>query len=39
MNLFSGGYVFNTIDNILPDVPPQKIIAMFEAINEFNETL
>lgn len=31
-----GGYVFNTVHNILPDVPPQNIIAMFEAIKEFN---
>lgn len=31
-----GGYVFNTIHNILPDVPPANIVAMFEAINEFN---
>ena len=31
-----GGYVWNTVHNILPDVPPQNIIAMFEAIEEFN---
>jgi len=31
-----GGYVFNTVHNILPEVPPQNIVAMFEAINEFN---
>lgn len=31
-----GGFVFNTIHNILPDVPPQNIVAMFDAINEFN---
>ncbi len=31
-----GGYVFNTVHNILPDVPPQNIMAMFEAISEFN---
>ena len=31
-----GGYVFNTIHNILPDVPPENIVAMFDAINEFN---
>lgn len=30
-----GGYVFNTIHNIMPDVPPQNIVAMFEAIEEF----
>jgi uroporphyrinogen decarboxylase len=31
-----GGFVFNTVHNILPDVPPQNIVAMFEAIGEFN---
>ena len=31
-----GGFVFNTIHNILPDVPPENIVAMFNAINEFN---
>jgi uroporphyrinogen decarboxylase len=31
-----GGYVFNTVHNILPDVPPQNILAMYEAIAEFN---
>lgn len=31
-----GGFVFNTVHNILPDVPPQNIVAMFEAIQEFN---
>ena len=31
-----GGYVFNTVHNIMPDVPPQNIIAMFEALEEFN---
>lgn len=30
-----GGFVFNTIHNIMPDVPPENIIAMFEAVNEF----
>ncbi len=30
-----GGFVFNTIHNILPDVPPQNVVAMFEAIDEF----
>jgi uroporphyrinogen decarboxylase len=30
-----GGFVFNTVHNILPDVPPQNIIAMFEAIDEY----
>lgn len=31
-----GGFVFNTVHNILPDVPPQNILAMFDAIKEFN---
>jgi uroporphyrinogen decarboxylase len=31
-----GGYVFNTIHNILPEVPPHNIMAMFEAVREFN---
>ena len=29
-----GGFIFNTIHNIMPDVPPQNIVAMFEAIRE-----
>jgi len=31
-----GGYVFNTVHNIMPDVPPENIVAMYEAVNEFN---
>ena len=31
-----GGFVFNTVHNILPDVPPENIIAMFDAVKEFN---
>ena len=31
-----GGFVFNTIHNILPDVPPENIVAMYEAVEEFN---
>ena len=30
-----GGFVFNTVHNIMPDVPPENIVAMFEAVNEF----
>ena len=30
-----GGFVFNTVHNILPEVPPQNIVAMYEAIAEF----
>jgi uroporphyrinogen decarboxylase len=28
-----GGFVFNHIHNILPGIPPQNIIAMFEEVN------
>jgi uroporphyrinogen decarboxylase len=37
LEIFSkdGGFVFNTVHNILPDVPPENIVAMFEAIEEF----
>ena len=31
-----GGFVFNTVHNILPDVPPENIVAMFEAVREFD---
>ncbi len=31
-----GGFVFNTVHNILPDVPPQNILAMFDTVKEFN---
>jgi uroporphyrinogen decarboxylase len=34
-----GGYVFNTIHNIMPDVPPENILAMYEAIEEFNHQI
>lgn len=30
-----GGFVFNTIHNILPDVPPENVVAMFEAVDEY----
>jgi uroporphyrinogen decarboxylase len=30
-----GGFVFNPIHNILPDVPPENIVAMFAALDEF----
>ncbi len=30
-----GGYVFNTIHNIQADVPPENIIAMWEALQEY----
>jgi len=31
----SSGFVFNTIHNILPEVPPQNILAMYEAVVEY----
>jgi len=30
-----GGFVFNTVHNILPEVPPANIAAMYEAVHEF----
>ena len=30
-----GGYVFNTVHNIQPDVPPENIVAMCEALHQF----
>ena len=38
LEIFSpgGGFVFNTVHNIMPDVPPENIVAMFETIDEFN---
>jgi uroporphyrinogen decarboxylase len=30
-----GGYVFNNIHNILGEVPPENILAMFEAVKEY----
>jgi uroporphyrinogen decarboxylase len=30
-----GGFVFNTVHNIMPDVPPENIVAMFEAVDEY----
>lgn len=30
-----GGFVFNTVHNILPDVPPANIVAMLEALDEY----
>lgn len=29
-----GGFVFNNIHNILPDVPPENVLALFEAARE-----
>ena len=38
MEIFAkgGGYVFNTVHNILPDVPPANVLALFDAVAEFN---
>jgi uroporphyrinogen decarboxylase len=30
-----GGFVFNTVHNILPDVPPENIEAMFQTVDEY----
>ncbi|MCA9428240.1 MAG: methyltransferase, partial [Candidatus Omnitrophica bacterium] len=30
-----GGAVFNTVHNILPEVPPENIVAMFEAVDDY----
>ena len=30
-----GGFVFTTVHNILPDVPPENIMSMIEAVDEF----
>jgi len=30
-----GGFVFNTVHNIQPDVPPENIVAMWEALRQF----
>ena len=37
LEIFSpgGGYVWNPIHNILADVPPQNIVAMLNAVNEY----
>ena len=33
-----GGFVFAQEHNILPDVPPENIVAMYDAIHEWNES-
>ncbi|MDD5658926.1 MAG: uroporphyrinogen decarboxylase family protein [Actinomycetota bacterium] len=32
-----GGFVFNQIHNLLADIPPENIIAMFEAVYEYGK--
>jgi uroporphyrinogen decarboxylase len=29
-----GGFVFQQVHNILADVPPENVVAMFDAVNE-----
>jgi len=38
LKIFSrgGGYVFNSIHNILPDVPARNVVSLFDAVAEFN---
>lgn len=33
----NGGFVFNTIHNIQPGVPPENIAAMIDAVNKYNK--
>jgi uroporphyrinogen decarboxylase len=30
-----GGFIFNTVHNIQADVPPENIMAMWEAVREY----
>jgi uroporphyrinogen decarboxylase len=32
-----GGFIFNTIHNIPPEVPPENIVAVFDAVKEYNK--
>jgi len=32
-----GGFVFNTVHNILPEVPPQNVAAMFDTLSDLRE--
>jgi uroporphyrinogen decarboxylase len=38
LDIFSpgGGFVFNPVHNILPEVPPENVAAMYEAVREFH---
>jgi uroporphyrinogen decarboxylase len=31
-----GGFVFQQVHNVMADVPPENVVAMFEAVREFN---
>ena len=33
----NGGYVFNTVHNVQPDVPAENIVAMIEAMREYGQ--
>ena len=33
----SGGFVFQQVHNIMANIPPENIVAMFDAIAEFNQ--
>jgi len=41
LEIFSegGGFVFNTVHSILPDVPPENIMARYNAVKEFNNNI
>jgi uroporphyrinogen decarboxylase len=33
-----GGFVFQQVHNVMADVPPANIVAMFDAVAEFNRS-
>jgi uroporphyrinogen-III decarboxylase len=33
-----GGYIFNAIHNVMPNTPVDNIVAMIDAVHEFNGT-
>ena len=33
-----GGFVFQQVHNIMADVPPENVVAMFDAVAEFNRS-
>jgi uroporphyrinogen decarboxylase len=32
-----GGFVFAAVHNILPDVPPANVVAMYRAANDYHK--
>ena len=32
-----GGYIFSSVHNLLPQSPTKNLVALFEAVKEFNE--